>query len=90
MREIGDVLERIDGQLATIYAARTASSSSKWREIMNKDTYYTPEEAVQAKLADEVLRTNKRRPKAEEKSTPVRIKGSQLPLIRTKLRGVEF
>ena len=82
------MLERIDGQIAGIYATRTGRRASTWREIMNKDSYFTPEEAVEAKLADEVLKSNKRRPKAEEKSTPVRAKGSQLPLIRTMLRGV--
>ena len=88
MREIAEVLERIDGQIAGIYATRTGRRASTWCEIMNKDSYFTPEEAVEAKLADEVLKSNKRRPKANEKSTLVRAKGSQLPLIRTKLRGV--
>ena len=88
MREIADVLERIDGQLATVYAARTASSSSTWREIMNKDTYFTPEEAVEAKLADEVLKTNKRKKKYKKSAEMQQLKGSCLPLIKTKLRGV--
>ena len=88
MREIADVLERIDGQLATVYPARTASTSSKWREVMNKDTYFTPEEAVEAKLADEVLKTNKRKKKYNKSAERQQLKGSCLPLIKTKLRGV--
>ena len=88
MREIAEVLERIDGQIAAVYAARTGRRASTWREIMNKDTYFTPEEAVDAKLADEILKSNKRRPKAETTAEPRQVKGSRLPLIKTKLRGV--
>ena len=55
---------------------------------MNKDTYYTPEEAVEAKLADEVLKTNERKTKYKKSAGMQRLKGSFLPLIKTKLRGV--
>ena len=51
-------------------------------------SYYTPEEAVEAKLADEVLKTNKRMTKYKESAGMQRLEGSCLALIKTKLRGV--
>ena len=66
MREIADVLEKIDDQIASVYAQKSKTKKSKWREIMNKDTYYTPEEAIEAGLVDNVQKSSKKRPKAEQ------------------------
>jgi ATP-dependent protease ClpP protease subunit len=40
--------------LAGTYAAKAGGTAAEWREVMKAETWYTPEEAVAAKLADRV------------------------------------
>ena len=96
LREIAEVLEKIDAQIAGVYAARTGRRAATWREIMNQDSYFGPDEAVEAKLADEVLRSNKRRPKAEadppaaEPIEKPKLAAPGLPLIQLKRRVISI
>ena len=96
LREIADVLEKIDDQIAGVYAARTGRRKKTWRDIMNKDSYFGPEEAVEANLADGIIQSNKRRPKAEAetpKSEPAqqpKAVAPGLPLIQLKRRLISI
>jgi ATP-dependent Clp protease protease subunit len=97
MREIADVLEKIDDQIAGVYSIRSGRRKNTWREIMNKDTYFTPEEAIEAKLVDDVLQTAKKKPKAEKQEpehfgepAPRRPKGRKVNLISAKLPAIRL
>ena len=96
MREIADVLEKIDDQIAGVYAQKSGRRKNTWREIMNKDTYYTPEEAIEAKLVDDVQTSSKKRPKAEqmpadEPAEPVKKpKGKKYDPISGKLKAIRL
>ena len=96
MREIADVLEKIDDQIAGVYSIRSGRRKSTWREMMNKDTYFTPEEAIEAKLVDEVLKPAKKRPKAETQDAEQpgepapRPKGRKVNLISAKLPAIRL
>lgn len=55
MRETADLLDRMSGVIAGVYAASAGGTVAKWRTAMKAETWYSAEEAVAAGLADEVL-----------------------------------
>lgn len=57
MLSMASLLEKIDGTLAQSYADRTGGKASDFADFMAKETWFTPEEAVSAKLADEIAPT---------------------------------
>src|SRR3990172_9734436 len=54
LRAMAELLDKITGVIAQVYADRTATPVDGWREAMDAETWYTAEEAVEAGLADEV------------------------------------
>lgn len=55
MLQTADILSRISNSIADIYAQRAGGKPEDWRAIMKTEMWYSPEEAVQAGLADSVL-----------------------------------
>lgn len=53
MRDYADYLDKLADSLADVYAARTIHDRAHWRQVMEAETWYTAEEAVDAGLADE-------------------------------------
>lgn len=53
MRDFADYLDKLADSLADVYAARTSHDRAHWRQVMEAETWYTAEEAVDAGLADE-------------------------------------
>lgn len=49
------VLEMVDGQIAGIYSSRSGRKSEEFLSLMDNETWFTAEEAVNAKLADRVI-----------------------------------
>jgi ATP-dependent Clp protease protease subunit len=64
MRQTADLLEKIDGQIAASYAAKTGGDADEYLALMAAETWFTADEALTAKLADEVIATNNQKPKA--------------------------
>lgn len=54
MRQTADVLNRVSGQMADIYARRTGLPAAAWREAMQAETWFTTAEATAARLVDRV------------------------------------
>lgn len=54
MRAVADILEKLDGQIAGIYARRSDLSEEQARKLMDEDAWFTGSEAVEAGLADEL------------------------------------
>ena len=54
MLETAGILSKISNNIADIYAQRAGGTMESWRAIMREEAWYTPEEAVAAKLADKV------------------------------------
>lgn len=54
MREMADLLDKLDGQMAAIYAQRTERPAAEWLEQMPLDTWYTSAEALAAGLVDRI------------------------------------
>ena len=70
-RDLADVLEKMDYSIAQTYAERTGESAETWMTRMNKDTYFSAEEAVEMGLADEVLYLSKERKPAKAEKKPL-------------------
>lgn len=54
MRKTAEVLDGINASMASIYAARAGGTEQQWLDAMAAETWYSAEEAVEAKLADRV------------------------------------
>lgn len=57
--KLADVLEKIDGQIANIYATRSGRRQETFLKLMDEETWFTGEEAVEAKLADKTFATTR-------------------------------
>jgi len=56
MADMAAVLDKIDGQIAGMYAAHSGGDPVSFRTAMDAETWYTAEEAVDAGLADVLLK----------------------------------
>lgn len=54
MHAMGDRLDAIGNNIASIYARRAGGETSDWREVMLAETWFSAQEAVDAGLADVV------------------------------------
>ncbi|MEV6181344.1 head maturation protease, ClpP-related [Streptomyces sp. NPDC052015] len=61
MAEMEELLDLISDNIADAYAARAGGTRDEWRARMKAETWYLPEDAVEAGLADEVMPTPPRR-----------------------------
>ncbi len=61
MTEMAAVLDRVSDGMASIYHDRAGGSQKSWRDVMRGEQWYTPDEAVAAGLADEVMAAPKKR-----------------------------
>jgi ATP-dependent Clp protease, protease subunit len=80
LREMADVLAKIDQQIADTYAKRSGRPAEEFRQLQNKDTYLTAEEAFGLGLVDEVISTRKAKP--EQAVTSPRPAGRMANQIR--------
>ncbi|MDK1103828.1 MAG: Clp protease ClpP [Actinomycetota bacterium] len=55
MRKMADILEKLDGSLAETYVAKTGKSSKVIRAMMDEETWFNAEEALEAGMVDEVV-----------------------------------
>jgi ATP-dependent Clp endopeptidase proteolytic subunit ClpP len=55
MRSTADLLTKIDGQIADLYAARSGKTSAAIMKLMVAETWFTADEAKAAGLVDEVI-----------------------------------
>ena len=54
MRKAAEKLDSISDGYASAYAEKAGGTAQEWRAVMKAEAWYTPEEAVAAKLADRV------------------------------------
>ncbi|MFI0233154.1 head maturation protease, ClpP-related [Streptomyces sp. NPDC017086] len=59
MEEMAELLDLISDNIADAYASRAGGTRDEWRARMKAETWYLPEDAVAAGLADEAVQTPK-------------------------------
>jgi len=55
MREAADLLDKASNNIASIYSERAGGTVDEWRSVMQAETWFTAQEAVDAGLADKVV-----------------------------------
>lgn len=55
MTAAADLLNKLSNNIADIYAQRAGGTVEEWRAFMQEEIWYTPQEAVDAGLADRVV-----------------------------------
>lgn len=65
-----DLLGKISGQIAGIYADKSGTDEGTWRAAMRTETWYTGAEAVAAGLADEVADAQRQGPQMSNTAYP--------------------
>lgn len=87
LREVADVLAKIDQQIAEVYATRSGKDAIYFRELQNRDSYLTAAEALDMGLVDEVIKTTKQAPPKEPNATmrASAIRGRRISLARHKI-----
>lgn len=54
LRKDAELLDKIRDQIAEVYAKRAGGTAAQFQELMAKETWLTPEEAISLGLADEI------------------------------------
>jgi ATP-dependent protease ClpP protease subunit len=67
MQQMADVLSKISDNIAGAYAAKAGGTPDEWRATMRAETWYLPEDAVTAGLADEAIAA---KPPADDPAEP--------------------
>lgn len=57
MHKMGDTLDHLSDNIASVYAAKTGGAAEDWRAAMRGESWYSADEAVAAGLADAVEET---------------------------------
>jgi ATP-dependent protease ClpP protease subunit len=65
MRKMADTMDKIDGQMAAVYAAKSGRPAEDMQALMDAETWLTAQEAVDAGLADAMDAPAKKTAKAE-------------------------
>lgn len=60
LRSTADLLDKVDGQILADYARRTGASAEQVRAWMDAETWFTPQEALDAKFIDAIDTNTKR------------------------------
>ena len=84
LREVADLLDKVDGQLADLYASKGGKDRAEYLTAMASDTYMVPDEAIAMGLADGIIEPPQKATKASAGETPVRNR-TKLFTLRTRL-----
>lgn len=75
------LLEKFDGVIADVYALRSGSPAAAWLEAMTAESWYTGPEAVDAKLADRLIKPAAAASEPEETPAAARRAQSHLRVL---------
>lgn len=62
MRKQADRLDQIGNNIASIFAARAGGTVEEWLAVLTDETWWSAQEAVDAGIADRILKAPKRKP----------------------------
>ena len=85
MRDMADLLDKLNANIASVYAAKAGGTTESWLETMLAETWYTADEAVEAGLADRVVAGEKveaaeAAPSAENRLHPTTVEDARRAL----------
>ena len=85
MHDMADLLDKLNANIASVYAAKAGGTTESWLETMLAETWYTADEAVEAGLADRVVAGEKveaaeAAPSAENRLHPTTVEDARRAL----------
>ena len=85
MHDMADLLDKLNANIASVYAAKAGGTTESWLETMLAETWYTADEAVEAGLADRVIAGEKvgaaeAAPSAENRLHPTTVEDARRAL----------
>ena len=85
MHDMADLLDKLNANIASVYAAKAGGTTESWLETMLAETWYTADEAVEAGLADRVVAGEKveaaeAAPSAENRPHPTTVEDARRAL----------
>lgn len=75
LRKMVDLLEKLDGQIRDLYAARTGADANAVEKWMDEETWFTAAEAKEQKFVDEII-PNKAAPPPLSNATMKRVRNA--------------
>lgn len=76
LREYADLADSVSDDIAGYYAARAGGKPETWRTAMQATTWYSAQQAVDAKLADRVTGTDKKSSGASNRSRLIKARAA--------------
>jgi len=88
LRKQADLIESINGSMRDIYVRRTGLSAEEIAKVMADETWFTAQEAVDRKFADEIMRLpSKAKPEAKARAEEKQLLSAyQLAQLRSTAR----
>lgn len=90
MTETAALLDKIDGMLARVYAARTRIKQSRLREMMDAETWLTGQEAKDQGFVDALIPNKDKPSKSAAASNSIRLAFRNAPRDRLAELGYDF
>ncbi len=90
MMETANLLDKIDGMLARIYAARTKLKQSRLRDMMDAETWMTGQEAKDQGFVDVLIPNKDKPPKSSSASNSIRLQFRNAPREKLAALGFDF
>ena len=60
-RSMADIMELMDADIAETYASKAGGTAEEWLNLMDKETWFSAEQAFEAGLVDEVVNLDKKK-----------------------------
>ena len=91
-RSMADIMELMDADIAETYAAKAGGSKEEWLNLMDKETWFSAEQALEAGLIDEIVNLDDKEDKpykaeAEPQAIQARVNPAKYKAYAAALRG---
>lgn len=90
LREVADLLDSISTQIRDVYARRVNMTAEEITAAMDKETYYTEAEALEAGFADEIIEDAAPQDPPEEPPAPPENVGTVEDVLAIRERNAEL
>jgi ATP-dependent protease ClpP protease subunit len=70
-RGMADIMEMMDKDIAETYVAKAGGEAEDWLALMDKETWFDAESALQAGLIDEIIEMKKKYKDEEPKASVI-------------------
>ena len=89
---MADIMELMDADIAETYAAKAGGEKEEWLNLMDKETWFSAEQALEAGLIDEIVNLDDKeekpyRAEAEPQAIQARVNPAKYEAYAAAIRG---